>query len=54
MYVVKELPKQRLYEKFVRLTLMKLTPGVNFTNILRVAFVQRYYFAKQLLSRTVI
>jgi len=30
--------KDVLYEKFVRLTLMKLTLGVNFTNILRAAF----------------
>ncbi len=32
MYVVKELPKQHSYEKFVCLPLMKLTPRVNFTN----------------------
>jgi len=35
----KKLPKQRSYEKFVHKTLMKLTPVVNFTNILLAAFL---------------
>ena len=34
----KKLPKQRSYEKFVRKTLMKLTPGVNFTNMFTFSF----------------
>jgi len=33
-------PKQRAYEKFARLTLMKLTPGLNFINVLRTALAR--------------
>jgi hypothetical protein len=39
MYIVTELPKQCSYEKFVRLTLRKLTPRHNFFNVLLTAFM---------------
>jgi len=37
--------KRRWYEQFVRLTLMKLTLGVNFTKILRVPFSTKAFSA---------
>ncbi len=36
---MEKLPKRCSYEKFVLLTLMKLTAGVEFTNVLRVALM---------------
>ncbi len=39
LHVTREkLPKQRSYKKFVHLTLMKLTAGVNFINVLSWSF----------------
>jgi len=44
----------RSYEKFVRRMLMKLTPVVNFFNILCPSFMCRCSYAKKLQSLTVI
>jgi len=38
-HVAGEKPKQCAYKKFVSKILMKLTTGLNFTNILQVAFM---------------
>jgi len=40
----KKLPKRHLYEKFVRRMLMKLTTGVNTTNILQAAIWYKCVF----------
>ncbi len=46
----KKLPKQHLYEKFVHIMLMKLSPRVNFINVKHANFTYERLFSSYVLA----